>query len=63
MADYFQSLDPRSLVVLETGLSFLISPFTAPSYNLPIFLFGVYAQESAESNQSLRLVRMLFFRA
>ncbi|THH11105.1 hypothetical protein EW145_g876 [Phellinidium pouzarii] len=55
MADYIQSLDPRGLVGLETGLSFAISPFTAPPYNLPIFLFGVYAQESAESNQSLKL--------
>ncbi|KAL5495256.1 hypothetical protein ACEPAI_719 [Sanghuangporus weigelae] len=55
MADYLQSLDPRSLVILEAGLSFIISPFTSPTYNLPIFLFGVYAQESTESNQSLRL--------
>ncbi|KAI5124688.1 hypothetical protein M0805_004296 [Coniferiporia weirii] len=55
MADYLQSLDPRSLVILETSLSFVTTPFTAPSYNLPIFLFGVYAQENAESNQSLKL--------
>lgn len=37
-------------------LSFVTTPFVAPSYNLPIFLFGVYAIESVESNQSLKLV-------
>jgi len=55
MADYLQSLDPRSLLVLETVLSFTISPLTSPSYNLPLFLFGVYSQESSESSQSLKL--------
>jgi len=55
MADYIQSLDPRNLVILETTLAFLTSPFAAPPYNLPIFLFGVYAQENSDSNQSLKL--------
>jgi len=35
-------------------LSFVISPFKSPSYNLPIFLFGLYAQENTESVQSLQ---------
>ena len=30
-------------------LSFAISPFTSPTYNLPIFLFGLYVQESQEA--------------
>ena len=46
--------------MLVKGLSFFISPFTAPSYNLPVFLFGVYAQDS-EANQSLRLVCLSIF--
>jgi len=55
MADFVQNLDPRTIIVIEVALSFVTSPFVAPSYNLPIFLFGVYAQESMESNQSLKL--------
>jgi len=55
MAEFVQNLEPGNLVLIETVLSFAISPFSAPSYNLPLFLFGVYAQESAESNQSLKL--------
>jgi hypothetical protein len=37
-------------------LSFLISPFTSPPYNLAIFLFGVYAQENTEGVQALQTV-------
>jgi len=55
MADFIQNLDPKNLVLVEAVLTFVTSPFSAPSYNLPVFLFGVYAQESAESNQPLRL--------
>ncbi|KLO14447.1 hypothetical protein SCHPADRAFT_939516 [Schizopora paradoxa] len=55
MAEFIQNLDPRNIIAIEAVLSFATSPFVAPSYNLPIFLFGVYAQESVESNQSLKL--------
>lgn len=37
----------------------MISPFSAPPYNLPIFLFGIYAQENAEAIQSLQVVSVL----
>lgn len=37
-------------------LSFSISPFTSPAYNLPIFLFGMYAQDNTEGIQSLQTV-------
>ncbi|EIM83305.1 uncharacterized protein STEHIDRAFT_62956 [Stereum hirsutum FP-91666 SS1] len=55
MADFIQALDPSRLVLMETVLSFVISPFTAPAYNLPIFLFGIYAQENTEAVQSLQV--------
>jgi len=54
MAEWLQQLDPSKLVLGETVLAFAISPFTSPSYNLPIFLFGMYAQENTESIQSLQ---------
>jgi len=54
MADFIQGLDPSKLVLVETVLSFIISPFDAPPYNLAIFLFGSYAQENPESTQSLQ---------
>ncbi|KAI0348057.1 hypothetical protein BDW22DRAFT_1341257 [Trametopsis cervina] len=54
MADFIQALDPSKLVLAETVLSFATSAFSAPAYNLPIFLFGTYAQESAEAVQSLQ---------
>jgi hypothetical protein len=38
-------------------LSFAISPFNSPVYNLPVFLFGLYVQESHEaSHLSLQTV-------
>ncbi|KAF9455996.1 hypothetical protein BDZ94DRAFT_481480 [Collybia nuda] len=52
--DFIQGLDPSKLVLAETVLSFLLSPFTSPSYNLAIFLFGVYAQENTENIQPLQ---------
>ncbi|EGN99380.1 hypothetical protein SERLA73DRAFT_38532, partial [Serpula lacrymans var. lacrymans S7.3] len=52
--EFIQGLDPSKLVLVQTVLSFAISPFAAPVYNLPIFLFGMYAQESAEAVQSLK---------
>jgi hypothetical protein len=54
MAEFLQQLDPSKLVLAETVLSFAISPFTAPPYNLAIFLFGTYAQENTEGVQSLQ---------
>jgi len=54
MAEWLQQLDPSKLVLAETVLSFIISPFTSPSYNLPIFLFGMYAQDNTEGIQSLQ---------
>ncbi|KDR84998.1 hypothetical protein GALMADRAFT_308768 [Galerina marginata CBS 339.88] len=52
--DYIQTLDPSKLVLAGTGLSFLLSLAATPPYNLPIFLFGCYAQEVAEATQSLQ---------
>ncbi|KIK47806.1 hypothetical protein CY34DRAFT_798889 [Suillus luteus UH-Slu-Lm8-n1] len=55
MADFIQALDPAKLLLAETALAFIISPFTVPAYNLPIFLFGSYVQESSDAVQSLTL--------
>ncbi|OJA18721.1 hypothetical protein AZE42_01246 [Rhizopogon vesiculosus] len=55
MADFMQALDPAKLILADTALAFIISPFTAPAYNLPIFLFGSYVQESNDAAQSLNL--------
>ncbi|KAG2120876.1 uncharacterized protein F5147DRAFT_663580 [Suillus discolor] len=55
MADFIQALDPGKLLLAETALAFIISPFTVPAYNLPIFLFGSYVQESSDAAQSLTL--------
>ncbi|KAI6031824.1 hypothetical protein BKA83DRAFT_586457 [Pisolithus microcarpus] len=55
MADFIQGLDPGKLVLAGTVLSFIISPFSAPPYNLPIFLLGTFAQESNDAVQSLRV--------
>jgi len=54
MAEWLQQLDPSKLVLAETALSFSISPFASPTYNLPIFLFGMYAQENMDGVQSLQ---------
>ncbi|KAJ7492611.1 hypothetical protein FB451DRAFT_540044 [Mycena latifolia] len=48
--DYVQGLDPSKLTLALTALSFLISPFAAPVYNLPIFLFGTLAQQQEGSD-------------
>ncbi|KAI0257146.1 hypothetical protein BJV78DRAFT_1160586 [Lactifluus subvellereus] len=50
MATFAQGLDASKLILAEAVLSFSISPFTAPAYNLPIFLFGLYVQESQEAS-------------
>ncbi|KAJ3550743.1 hypothetical protein NM688_g5009 [Phlebia brevispora] len=52
MTDFVQALDPAKLVLVEAVLSFVTSAFAAPVYNLPLFLFGCYAQESAEAVQA-----------
>ncbi|GBE78194.1 hypothetical protein BKA93DRAFT_303772 [Sparassis latifolia] len=52
--DFVQRLDPSKLVLVETILSFSVLAFDAPTYNLPIFLFGVYAQETSDAVQSLQ---------
>ncbi|KAI0814957.1 hypothetical protein BC629DRAFT_826329 [Irpex lacteus] len=59
MADFIQALDPAKLVLVETALSFATSAFAAPVYNLPIFLFGTYAQEASEAIQSLQTFTIL----
>jgi len=47
------------LIVRRQILSFVISPFAVPPYNLPIFLFGTYAQEiqTQDNSPSFQLVR------
>ncbi|CAE6369117.1 unnamed protein product [Rhizoctonia solani] len=50
-----QQLDPNSMVLALTTLSFVTSPFQSPRYNLPINLFGIYALDKTESNEPLRL--------
>ncbi|CAE6422354.1 unnamed protein product [Rhizoctonia solani] len=50
-----QQLDPNSMVLALTTLSFVTSPFRSPRYNLPISLFGIYALDKTESNEPLRL--------
>ncbi|KAF8807415.1 hypothetical protein BYT27DRAFT_7232939 [Phlegmacium glaucopus] len=52
--DFVQALDPSKLVLAGTAVSFFLSIFASPSYNLPMFLFGCYAQENAEALQSLQ---------
>ncbi|KAH0826312.1 hypothetical protein J3R83DRAFT_5258 [Lanmaoa asiatica] len=55
MADFIQGLDPGKLVLSGAVLSFIMSPFSAPAYNLPIFLFGALVHESSDAVQSLKL--------
>ncbi|KAG8221647.1 hypothetical protein J3R82DRAFT_1927 [Butyriboletus roseoflavus] len=55
MADLIQGLDPGKLVLGGAVLSFIMSPFSAPAYNLPIFLFGALVHESSDAVQSLKL--------
>ncbi|KAH9081663.1 hypothetical protein EDB83DRAFT_2512519 [Lactarius deliciosus] len=42
MADFVQGLDASKLILAEAALSFVVSPFSAPAYNLPIFLFAPF---------------------
>jgi len=50
MTDFARGLDASKLILVEAVLSFVVSPFTAPAYNLPVFLFGLYVQESQEAS-------------
>ncbi|KAA1471474.1 hypothetical protein DENSPDRAFT_837483 [Dentipellis sp. KUC8613] len=59
MAEFIQGLDPSKLVLAETALAAVISPFASASYNLPIFLFGIYAQENTEAVLSLQVFTSL----
>lgn len=52
----------RSQLISYQGLAFFTSIFNdSPSYNLPILLFGLYAQENAEAIQSLQFVSFVQF--
>ncbi|KAG8994647.1 hypothetical protein FRB90_000371 [Tulasnella sp. 427] len=53
------ALDVSALVLIQTSLAFITAPFTSPTYNFPLFLFGVYASENKESNEPLRLFSAL----
>ncbi|KIK70997.1 hypothetical protein GYMLUDRAFT_33101 [Collybiopsis luxurians FD-317 M1] len=53
------NLDPSKLVLFTTAFSFILSGFAVPPYNLPVFLFGVYAQENAEAFLSLQVFTAL----
>ncbi|KAF9785856.1 hypothetical protein BJ322DRAFT_745950 [Thelephora terrestris] len=55
MADFVQALDHSKLVFFGTVLSAIVSPFSSPTYNLPIYLFGTLVQEIPDAPQSLRL--------
>jgi len=57
--DFVQNLDPSKLVLAATGLSFLLTLGASPPYNLPIFLFGCYAQENNAAVQSIQIFTSL----
>ncbi|KAJ7630948.1 hypothetical protein FB45DRAFT_1028118 [Roridomyces roridus] len=48
--DYVQALDPSKLTLGLTVLSFITAPFASPSYNLPILLFGILAQQQENAD-------------
>ncbi|KAG8911380.1 hypothetical protein FRC01_005736, partial [Tulasnella sp. 417] len=53
------NLDASALVLIQTSLAFITAPFTSPTYNFPLFLFGIYATENKESSEPLRLFSAL----
>jgi len=59
MAEFLTRIDTGKLVAAEAALSALTSAFAAPNYNLPIFLFGLYAQEAAEAVESMKMFTYL----
>jgi hypothetical protein len=57
--DFIQSLDPTKLILAGTTLSFVMSPFSSPPYNLAIFLFGIYVSESSEAFLAVQALTVL----
>ncbi|KIO30824.1 hypothetical protein M407DRAFT_242056 [Tulasnella calospora MUT 4182] len=53
------NLDVSALVLIQTSLAFITAPFTSPTYNFPLFLYGIYAAENKESSEPLRLFSAL----
>ncbi|KZO93551.1 hypothetical protein CALVIDRAFT_540001 [Calocera viscosa TUFC12733] len=49
------ALDVRALLQVQAALSFATAAFHNPSYNLALFLFGVYAVDQTTLNEPLRL--------
>lgn len=56
-ADFAAGLDSTNLVLLQTGLTLVTAAGKSPVYNFPLFLYGLYAHERADSSESLRTVR------
>ncbi|CAK5264408.1 unnamed protein product [Mycena citricolor] len=55
--DFVQGLDPSKLSLALTALSFFLSPFASPPYNLPVMLFGTLVQQQeAGVGQALHIV-------
>ncbi|KAK0483294.1 hypothetical protein IW261DRAFT_938260 [Armillaria novae-zelandiae] len=52
--DFVQGLDPSKLLLGGAVLSFTVSAFSAPIYNFPLFLYGLYGQENTESVSALQ---------
>ncbi|CCA69413.1 hypothetical protein PIIN_03313 [Serendipita indica DSM 11827] len=53
--EFIQALDSNFLVLIHAGVAFITSAWVSPTYNLPIFLFGIYAQNYIESHEPLRM--------
>jgi len=51
----FQGIDTQTLITAQAVLAFIAAPYVSPPYNLPLFLFGIYASERTDSSDSLRL--------
>ncbi|CAK5280229.1 unnamed protein product [Mycena citricolor] len=58
--DFVQGLDPSKLSLALTALSFFLSPFASPPYNLPVMLFGTLVQQQeAGVGQALHIFTAL----
>ncbi|KIM34019.1 hypothetical protein M408DRAFT_89504 [Serendipita vermifera MAFF 305830] len=53
--DFIDALDPSSLTLLHAGIAFVLSPFVSPTYNLPVFLYGLWAVQVTETYEPLRV--------
>jgi len=51
----FQGIDAQTLIIAQAVIAFVTAPYVSPTYNFPLFLFGIYASERTESAESLRL--------